>query len=581
MAVGSIQDPFEYQGLAHFCEHMLFLGTEKYPVENHYGKFISEHGGRKNATTSLTRTYYYFNIANEHLSSATDIFSQFFKWPLFTESATEREINAVDSEFRKNYNLDSRKLFQIFKSHAANPLSHYAKFQTGNLDTLSKPDIRDQLIKFHSNYYSSNLMGLCIYGKDSIEALEELAVLNFEDVEDKQIELDKYIEPHPFPKELRRKIFKIVPAKHIGTLDIRWILPSTKQLYKSKPGHCISFILGHEGTNSLLSYLIKEGLGSELTSSYDHLLDAWDKFQISIKLTEKGEKEYTKVLKIVFAAINHLKSNEIRKYIYDEEVTMNHINFENKAKDSPLNVSADLANRIRSLDELNISMDRILYYPYILEEFDEEAIKSQLNEMTPENWLVFFSSKDNEEIADKTEVIYNTKFHSDDIEQSLLDELAGVTFESIESEFPKAHDNVFDYPPKNNFIPYNIQNLKSDAKEEFKLVNIEGIQNCKVWYKRDDSYEQPKINTRMVLRTADLNHNTDAKSKIFKKLWVDMIDENIREISYFANLAKIIYSIDSNAEGIAFYFHGFNDGIQNFIEEVLKCCIALDTKLAK
>ena len=37
---GNLNDPPEVSGLAHFCEHMLFLGTEKYPEENHYSKFI-------------------------------------------------------------------------------------------------------------------------------------------------------------------------------------------------------------------------------------------------------------------------------------------------------------------------------------------------------------------------------------------------------------------------------------------------------------------------------------------------------------------------------------------------------------
>lgn len=38
--VGSMQDPWELQGLAHFCEHMLFLGTDKYPIENDYDKVV-------------------------------------------------------------------------------------------------------------------------------------------------------------------------------------------------------------------------------------------------------------------------------------------------------------------------------------------------------------------------------------------------------------------------------------------------------------------------------------------------------------------------------------------------------------
>ena len=36
VAAGSFQDPLEVQGLAHYLEHMLFMGTEKYPNENDY-----------------------------------------------------------------------------------------------------------------------------------------------------------------------------------------------------------------------------------------------------------------------------------------------------------------------------------------------------------------------------------------------------------------------------------------------------------------------------------------------------------------------------------------------------------------
>ena len=62
---GSLNDPEGYDGLAHFCEHMLFLGTEKYPVENHYSSFIKTHGGVKNAATGEDYTNYHFDVKNE------------------------------------------------------------------------------------------------------------------------------------------------------------------------------------------------------------------------------------------------------------------------------------------------------------------------------------------------------------------------------------------------------------------------------------------------------------------------------------------------------------------------------------
>lgn len=91
--LGSLSDPKELPGLAHFCEHMLFLGTKSFPTENTYLKYITDHGGHCNAFTSPDRTSYVFDVAPESLKGALDIFSQFFICPLFTDSATEREVS--------------------------------------------------------------------------------------------------------------------------------------------------------------------------------------------------------------------------------------------------------------------------------------------------------------------------------------------------------------------------------------------------------------------------------------------------------------------------------------------------------
>lgn len=70
--VGYMSDPDDLPGLAHFCEHMLFLGTEKYPNENDYTKFLSEHGGGSNASTTTERTTYYFDVTPEYFPGALD-----------------------------------------------------------------------------------------------------------------------------------------------------------------------------------------------------------------------------------------------------------------------------------------------------------------------------------------------------------------------------------------------------------------------------------------------------------------------------------------------------------------------------
>ena len=76
---GSLNDPKGVDGLAHFTEHMLFLGTKKFPNENDYSKFIKQHGGAKNAATGEDYTNYYFDIKNDQFNEGLDMFSQFFK----------------------------------------------------------------------------------------------------------------------------------------------------------------------------------------------------------------------------------------------------------------------------------------------------------------------------------------------------------------------------------------------------------------------------------------------------------------------------------------------------------------------
>ncbi|CAE7724662.1 Ide, partial [Symbiodinium necroappetens] len=50
--VGFYSDPEDIPGLAHFCEHMLFLGTKEYPEENSFESFLVANSGSQNAFTS-------------------------------------------------------------------------------------------------------------------------------------------------------------------------------------------------------------------------------------------------------------------------------------------------------------------------------------------------------------------------------------------------------------------------------------------------------------------------------------------------------------------------------------------------
>src|SRR3569832_299696 len=115
VVAGAWQDPKEYPGMAHFLEHMLFMGTKPYPKEAEYASFISDHGGARNAYTASDRTVYGFSINNDFFKEGVDRFAHFFIDPLFLQTSVGRELKNVDQEHGKNLEHDGWRSYMILK----------------------------------------------------------------------------------------------------------------------------------------------------------------------------------------------------------------------------------------------------------------------------------------------------------------------------------------------------------------------------------------------------------------------------------------------------------------------------------
>ena len=109
--------------------------------------------------------------------------------------------------------------------------------------------------------------------------------------------------PHPFTPEYKSKLIKYVPVKDKNKLSLSWILPYFEKHIEEQPLHYISYLIGHEGYNSLLSYLISEGLAYELSSSTSHWLNSFSSLSVTITLTEKGLADHKQVIEAVFQYI--------------------------------------------------------------------------------------------------------------------------------------------------------------------------------------------------------------------------------------------------------------------------------------
>ena len=83
-------------------------------------------------------------------------------------------------------------------------------------------------------------------------------------------------------------------------LEITWVLPCLEKEYRTKPLQYFSHLFGHEGENSLLSYLKHEGLAMALSAGNDHEMSVFSTFTVDITLTKKGLENINDVIAAVF-----------------------------------------------------------------------------------------------------------------------------------------------------------------------------------------------------------------------------------------------------------------------------------------
>ena len=143
-------------------------------------------------------------------------------------------------------------------------------------------------------------MRLTVTGKHDINQLEKWVLEKFSGVENKNVEVPDLGVPAPYLPEHLGKLVKFVPVKDKDIMTIQWQLPYVQKDIECQPLGYYAFLFGHEGENSLLSYLISEGLGNELAAGVDHELWSFSTFYVQVGLTKKGLALYEKVVEAVF-----------------------------------------------------------------------------------------------------------------------------------------------------------------------------------------------------------------------------------------------------------------------------------------
>ncbi|MBT3144057.1 insulinase family protein [Neptunomonas phycophila] len=553
--IGSAANPKGREGLAHFLEHMLFLGTEKYPKAGEYQAFIQSHGGSHNAFTALENTNYFFDINANDLAPALDRFSQFFIHPLFSEEYTQRERNAVHSEYRAKIRDDNRRVYAATQQ-IMNPEHPASRFSVGNLETLNNENgqLRKDVVAFYNQYYSANQMKLAILGKQSLDQLAELAQQYFSAIPNKSTPEFTINTPLYDPSDLPIQI-NIQTLKDDYGLSLSFPMPSDRDYWETKPLSLISSMVGYEGDGSLLALLKSKGWANSLGASPGQSFDNESAFSVYIGLTPEGFNHKDEIVSLFFSYIASLKTQGISQALFNEEKLLSQQAFQFLDEREPIHYVTQLSQRMA---DQTYPIEDLLVAPYRLDRYDSDVIKRYITQITPENMVLALQA--NSLNSDQKAPNYNTPY-----------QVIPLTSEQL-ATWSKAPTNPELFVRHTNpFIATDLS-LKGATNEstQAQLVPTQldtGVPGLALWHLHNTQFNVPKADVWFTLLSPVAREGADASVGLH--LYTDLINEQLNKLLYDAQMAGLSTQIYSHARGISVRISGYDQQIGRLLTPVV------------
>lgn len=173
---GSHDAPSTYPGLAHFLEHLLFLGSRKYPAAEGLMPFVQGCGGQLNASTRERHTDFFFQLPASQLEEGLHRLLDMLVHPLLAPDAQLREREVLQAEYQARAQ-DAETLCDAALGRATDPDHPFGGFHAGNRNTLPVEDAAFQqaLLGYHRRFYHAGQTELLLAGPQHEGALRRLA----------------------------------------------------------------------------------------------------------------------------------------------------------------------------------------------------------------------------------------------------------------------------------------------------------------------------------------------------------------------------------------------------------------------
>uniref|UniRef100_A0AAV2JGU6 Nardilysin n=1 Tax=Knipowitschia caucasica TaxID=637954 RepID=A0AAV2JGU6_KNICA len=527
------------------------MGSEKYPSENGFDAFLKKHGGSDNASTDCERTVFQFDVQRRSFKEALDRWAQFFICPLMIRDAIDREVEAVDSEYQLAKPSDSHRKEMLFGSlaKADHPMG---KFCWGNAQTLKlepkkqKINVYKRLRAFWKQHYSASYMTLAVQSKEKLDTLEEWVREIFSKVPNNKLPKPDFSNLlDPFDTPAFNKLYRVVPVRKVHALNITWALPPQEKHYRVKPLHYISWLIGHEGTGSILSVLRKKCwalalFGGNSETGFDQNT-TYSIFSISITLTNEGFQNFYLVTQLVFQYLKMLQTLGPQQRIYEEIQKIEANEFHYQEQIDPIEYVEDVCENMQLFPKVDfLTGDQLMFH------YDPDVIHGALSLLTPERANLMLLSPEHEGRCPLREKWFGTQYSVEDIAPEWMGKWTG------ELEL----DSSLHLPEENEFIATDFDLKPSDCPDTELPVRIADNEKGCLWFKKDNKFKIPKAYIRFHIISPVIQKS--ARNVVLFDLLVNILGHNLAEPAYEAEVAQLDYKLVAGEHGLVIKVKGFN-----------------------